>query len=243
MTSTLHSPGGFCNQIIRNLVVSFIAEKHNLFVEYEAYDLITNMGIKLFIGKNIYNYTIYLNNENFNSIYLLNHLRCNLNANNCFLQTRDTALLIYKYLNEENNKQNIINKNPFKERYNNNNDLFIQVRLTDAARFNPGLEYYLNTISKIHFDKLYIGTDEKNHSIIKGIIEKYPDSIILDYDFIETIQFGSTNKNIILSNGTFSAIIGYLSFFSNINYPKYSINGIRWHGDMFCIDDWIEHTY
>ena len=58
-------------------------------------------------------------------------------------------------------------------------------------------------------------------------------------DEIRTFQFGSTCKNIILSHGSFSAIIGYLAFYSNIYYPKYDENK-KWYGDMFSINNWIE---
>jgi hypothetical protein len=37
MTTTTYSNGRLCNQIIRNLAVSFIAEKNNLKVEYSNY--------------------------------------------------------------------------------------------------------------------------------------------------------------------------------------------------------------
>ena len=47
---------------------------------------------------------------------------------------------------------------------------------------------------------------------------------LLHYNEIDTIQFGSTCKNIILSHGSFSAMIGNLSFYSNIYYPKIDKN-------------------
>jgi hypothetical protein len=58
-------------------------------------------------------------------------------------------------------------------------------------------------------------------------------------DEITTFKFASTCKHIILSHGSFSALIGYLSFFSNIYYPEYEANKI-WFGDMFSIDNWIK---
>ena len=64
-------------------------------------------------------------------------------------------------------------------------------------------------------------------------------SKIIDYNEQLTIQFATTCKNIILSHGSFSAIIGYLSFYSTIYYPEYEINKI-WFGDMFSIDGWIK---
>ena len=149
--------------------------------------------------------------------------------------TKNISSLIYKYL--QNIKQNIIDKNPFNVRYNNNNDAFIHIRLTDCEKYNPGINYYLELIELINFYNLYISTDDKNHMIIQQIIDKYPNAILLDYDEVSTFQFSSTCKNIILSHGSFSAIIGYLAFYSTIYYPEYKMDKI-WYGDMFSIDGW-----
>ena len=126
-------------------------------------------------------------------------------------------------------------------RYNTNNDLFIHIRLTDVSDFNPGINYYLNMIKNITFDNLYISTDEITHNIVETIIRLYPKCNLIQYDEIATIQFASTCKNIILSHGSFSSVIGYLSFFSNIYYPEYEKDKI-WYGDMFSIKNWIKCT-
>ena len=55
MTSTPSGNGRLCNQIIRNLAVSIVAEKHDLHVTYANNDLIKQLGIDLFCGKNIFN--------------------------------------------------------------------------------------------------------------------------------------------------------------------------------------------
>ena len=115
--------------------------------------------------------------------------------------------------------------------------MYIHIRLTDVAHFNPGINYYINAIKNINYDKLYISTDDDKHDIIKQIIEQYPDTKIIQADEITTIQFASTSKNIILSHGSFSAIIGYLAFFSNVYYPEYESDKL-WYGDMFSIDGW-----
>jgi len=120
-----------------------------------------------------------------------------------------------------------------------NNDLYIHVRLTDVEHFNPGIKYYLNTIQSIDYDKLYISTDDKDHAIIKKLFEVYPSAKLIKYDEIKTFQFASTCKNILLSHGSFSAVIGYLSFFSNIYYPEYESDKM-WYGDMFSIKNWIK---
>lgn len=227
--------GRLCNQIIRNLCVSLIAKKFNLKVFYSSYEKIKLLGIDLFIGNNEYNNIIQLTDDNFFTILNSDSLSSNLNPNNNYFQTKEITNYLYTYLH--NNKNNIINANPYKERYNNNNDCFIHIRLTDAAQYSPSLEYFLNIIKKINFNKLYIATDDTSHFIIKGISDNYICEII-NLNDINTIQFGSTCKNIILSHGTFSAMIGYLGFFSNIYYTNLK-NEHLWHGDIFSIPNWI----
>ena len=243
MTTTSSSEGRIGNQIIRNIAVSLIAEKNDLFVNYSSYNLISQLGIDLFIGKNRFLQTISLTDENYLSILQhqnqnQNKLNYNLNPNNSFFQTKEIIQMIYDYIHLDKNKTKIMENNPFKDRYNSNNDLFIHVRLTDVAKYNPGLNYYLHAISKIQFDNLYISSDNPNHSTVQAIKKSSSNSKILNYDEIRTFQFSSTCKHIILSHGTFSSIIGYLSFFSDIYYPKYGKN--IWHGDIFSIEGWNE---
>ena len=233
--------GRLGNQIIRNLAVSLIAEKHNLKVNYFNKDLISKLGINLFSGSNIYDNIKILNDDNYFSIYNYDNLNYNLNPNNSFFQTKEITNFLYDYLHTDKIKANIIENNSFNKRYNANNDLFIHIRLTDVSHLNPGINYYLNTIKTISFDNLYISTDDKNHNIVKNILELYPTANLINYDEVTTFQFASTCKNIMLSHGSFSAIIGYLSFFSNIHYPEYELNKI-WYGDMFSIKNWIKCT-
>ena len=68
MTTTICN-GRLCNQIIRNIAVSLIAEKNDLYVNYWNYTLIHQLGIDLFIGNKKYENTISLNDDNYFSIY------------------------------------------------------------------------------------------------------------------------------------------------------------------------------
>lgn len=241
MTSTTTTNGRLGNQIIRNLAVSLIAEKFDLYVEYANYEIIKKLGIDLFVGKKIHTNTIVLNDSNYFSTYKMDLLEYNLNPNNDYFQTKEIINLLYNHLHSDKVKLNIIFNNPFKDRYNKNNDLFIHIRLDDVSHFNPGINYYINTIGSINFDNIYISSDEPTHQIIKNIVQLYPNAILINYDLIGIIQFGSTCKNVILSHGSFSAIIGYLSFFSTVNFPEYEKDKI-WYGDMFNIESWIKHS-
>jgi hypothetical protein len=244
MTTTTDKNGRFCNQIFRNLAVSFIAEKFDLQVSYANFEKIQSLGIDLYNGTNVYKDTIQLNDNNFFDILNMEKLNSNLEANNAYFQTKEIGDMIYNHLRQ--NQKNIEGKNPFKDRYNNNNDCFIHLRVGNCGipfktmdpNLSVGHEYYIQVLSKLNFDKLYISTDNPNNSVLQKIQTYYPTAIILNYDEVKTIQFGSTCKNIILSHGTFSVIIGYIGFYSNIFYPNYSRAPRKWFSDLFTIGTW-----
>jgi len=231
--------GRLCNQIIRNIAVSLIAEKYNLRVDYINKHLIEQLGITLFSGENEYTNTIPLTDDNYFSVYNCENLSNNLNPNNNYFQTKEITNFLHNYLHSDAIKSRIINANPYKERYNNNNDVLLHIRLTDVARFNPGLNYYVNALKGITYDNIYITTDQPSHTIINSLLQLYPTAKIIHETEVATLQLSSTCKHIILSHGSFSAIIGYLAFFSTVYYPEYELGKI-WYGDMFSINNWIK---
>lgn len=241
MTETTLNNGRLGNQIIKNIAVNFIAKKHNLYVKYANQSIIEKLGINLFSGNKIYQNTNKLTDENFFKILNIDEINYNINANDDYFQTKEISNFIYNWLNSEI-KNNIIKKNPFHERYNKNNDVFIHVRLGDATQWNPGVNYYLKAIKKIFsssvVEKIFLSTDTPNHGIIEFLKKQYKIDLF-NQEEINTIQFGSTCKNVILSHGSFSAIIGWLSFYSNVYYCEYEKTKI-WYGDMFTIDNWIK---
>ena len=248
MTTTTAN-GRLCNQIIRNIAVSLIAEKANLFVSYVNHSRIRQLGIPLFVGQRTHSETKPLTDENYLSILQqANDLSYNLDPNSNYFQTKEIIDLIYQYLHTPFICSMVKSVNPYRERYQNNNDLFIHIRLTDAIQNNPGLRYYLKGIQQIidtkyKIDTIYIASDQPHHPMISHIIRQYPNSILYYKDEIDTIQFGSTCKYLLLSGGTFSSTIGYLAYHSNVYYPEYDQNRM-WHGDIFSIDSWNKiHLY
>lgn len=231
--------GRLCNQIFRNLALSIIAQKHNLYVHYSNYDTITNLGITLYIGEKSYIDTITLTDDNYFYILSAENIICNLDANSSYFQTNTISNFLYDHIINVC-KLNIKNMNPFKLRYENNNDLCVHFRLTDVSKFNPGIEYYIKATEQLPEkpNLIYICTDEPTHPYIIQYIEKYPNSLIIHETPSRTIQLGSTCKYIILSHGSFSAIIGYLGFHSTIYYPPFEENKLKWCGDMFSIPGW-----
>jgi hypothetical protein len=228
--------GRLGNRIFIHSCMSMLAEKHDLKIEYDQYmDRISNLGIDLYIGTKSFKNTIIINDDNFCTILDDVGIQKNI-KNDTFFQTRNCSNAVYKYI--QNKKNNIKNKNPFSSRYGSNNDCFVHIRLDDAAMFNPGSDYYINTLSKLSFDTLYISSDSSSHPIIDSIFNLYSNAKFISYDEIKTIQFGSTCKHVILSHGSYSAIIGYMTFNSDIYYPSYD-RVVPWFGDMFSINGWI----
>lgn len=240
MSVIQHAPhnGRYGNQIIRSLATSIISKKHNLHVYYSMYNDINSLGIKLFSGTNKYNKTNKITDDNFFEILNKDNIDFNIDPNSNFFQTKEITNVIFNYLHE--NKNEILNANLYKNRYENNNDLFVHVRATDAEQWNPGNEYFTEAIQKVNFENIYIASDDFTSKIVINIKNKYPNAIFIDLNENQTIMFGSTCKHIVLSHGSFSAIIGYLGFYSNVYYPKYCRTKTMWFGDMFSIKDWIE---
>jgi hypothetical protein len=236
------SGGRLGNQIIRNLCVSEIAKKNDLFVYYSNFDIINNkLGIPLFIGKKNYDKKIILNRDNYFSIFNSPGIEYNLDAWECFFQTKDISAFLYMLLRNEY-KNSIMNKNKFISRYNNNNDIFIHVRLGDVISKNPGLQYYLHALQSINnYANIIIASDSPTHNIVKRLLTLKNSKLLYENE-INTIQFASTCKYIVLSGGTFSNIIGYLGFYSTVYYPCFESTkekNLVWYGDVQTIDNWI----
>lgn len=234
------SDGRLCNHIIRAHACSFIAKSRYLKFNYgEYYDKMKALGINLYIdGTKTYKVEQKITQWDL-MIYIENKIPVfrNINFNRDYLQTKDFSNYLYNYYKNPENQQSIIEANNFKSRYNNNNDLFVHVRLGDVSHLNQGFEYYDKALSQLSFDKGYIASDTIDHEICKQLIEKYNLTPII-YDEVETIMFGSTCKNIILSNGSFSYIIGLFGFFSKVYYIK---NFGTWcPAELFFINDWTE---
>jgi len=206
--------GKLCNQIIRNIALSIVAEKFDLKAEYQSIEKMKELGVPIFSGKNIYS-----SNQKFSQINKFDNIKeinYNLETNGYF-QHFPNITYIYNYL--QIHKKNIINKNPWKERFSNNKDLFIHLRARHIKKYMLDSSYYQHCIDKSKYENIYLATDNKSHVTVKNLINQYPNIKLVDKSPLKTIQFGSTCSNIILSHGTFSAMIGYLAYFSeNIYY-------------------------
>lgn len=232
--------GRLCNHFFRNLAASFIAKKIDLKFTYSYLDEFNKLGLILYEGNQKYSKNVVLNELNYMKYYNgEKDNKCNYDLCSAYFQTPEIANLIRSYVNEKEQQEKIIANNPYNSRYNNNNDVFIHIRLGDVKQFAQPFEYYDNILSELQFDKGYIASDTITDIICKKLINKYNLEPVNKSE-IETIQFGTTCKNVIISTGSFSWTIGVLSFFSKVYFPKIKH---WWHGDIFIFPDWIQRNW
>ncbi len=241
MPSTTTAEGRYCNHVIRNWAMNLIAQKHNLRVLYVSKEPVEELGVPLFSGQNEYFMTALLNDDNFLHVLNAPAINFNLTTWESFFQTKDITQLLYSYLRTPEVMNGVKALNPFNERYNNNKDVCVHVRLTDAAMFSPGAQYYLDTIGGLDFDNLYIATDDESHPIHHAIRARYPQTVSVRMNELRTLQFASTCKYLVLSHGSFSGVMGLLAFHTDVYYPAFEADKI-WCGDMFSIDGWHKVT-
>jgi len=212
MSKTDVLSGRLGNQCFINIAASLLAEKHNLSIVYQGN---VNELFPLFIGTQVYSTTVNVKDDNFVDIYNKDTIDYNLSFYDYF-QSEKVTTLTHKYIYSK--MKLLSERNPYKEHYHKNN-CFIHVRLGDVAKYNPGSSYYKGILSTLNVDHVYLSTDSKDHPIIQELMQ---DLKIQLYEStpVNTILFASTNKHIILSHGTFSGIIGYLAFYSNVYYIK-----------------------
>ena len=230
--------GRLGNLFFVNMVLHFIALKMNLKCRYKYFNKFKELGINLFVGEKIFEKEFTPNDNNFMD-FIQNNDNEKYNIvidNNSWFQNSYFCDSLKLYFNMKHNKLRIMNNNIYKNRYNNNTDVFIHIRLGDISENILDIKkYYENALTQITYNTGYISSDTINHELCKYFINKY-NLITIDKCEVKTIMFASTCNNIILSGGTFSWLIGFFSFFSeNIFYPNMEK---PWYGDIFNFPDW-----
>lgn len=114
-----------------------------------------------------------------------------------------------------------------------NNDVFVHVRLDDAQQHNPGLEYYRTALKSLNYDRGFISSDSPSHPTIQRLTAEFG-LVPMNGSPIELINFAKNFKHLVLSKGTFSWWMGFLSQGNVI----YAVGDPQWYGDIFVFDSW-----
>ena len=225
--------GRLGNTLFQNIGISILAKKFNYKTDitYNHYTLTDYdkkvLGIKLNNGELINLNFKDINDDNVLDVLKLDNIDYGLNYKG-FFELKDFVI---------NYKEDILNHFDLEYDNINKNDVFIHVRLGDIAyeyKLTAELDYYIKSLDSIKFQKGYISSDSLNHPYITFLVKKYNLTIVNNTP-VETINFGKNFNNLVLSQGTFSWWIGFLSKANNIYYPN---NYKRWHGDIFVFENW-----
>jgi hypothetical protein len=219
----IHHQGRLGNILLINAGASIISKKYNLKVQNYNF---SDKSINFYDGDRENENFITLNDSNVFKFLQENEDIHHGIIVDCYFQTSEFILKYFKQIKE------MFSYCKIKEMQDN---LFIHVRLGDVIHLNPGLEYYSYCIENSNFKDGYISSDSPEHPIVLNLIKKYNLKLYNNNNILDTIFFASSFDNLILSNGTFSWWIGFLSNQKNIFYP---IPKIKWHGDIYIFENW-----
>jgi hypothetical protein len=239
INNTNNHTARFGNLFLLNMCLHLFSIKYNLKSAYKYEKQFNQLGISFYKGKNTYSRNLLLTDYNFENLLESSVSPQNIIINNnVWFHTRQFCEIIKKYFIEKKLFQNIMQKNYHKNRYGNNNDVFMHVRLGDVTeKTSHLLGYYEKVINSLNFNQGYISSDDINHYICQQLILKHK-LLVINTSEVETIMFASTCRNIILSGGTFSWLIGFLAIKTEkIFYPDLSE---KWFGDIFCFKNWVK---
>ena len=166
----------------------------------------------------------------------------------CLLESDSLELANYHFVGYYQIKEFILKyrhqiKSLFKLDYDNqdSDEVFVAYRIGDLEGFRQMLpiEYYQEALSKLNFNKGYITSDSPDHPNVINLMREF-NLEIYDASSLDTINFAKNFNNLVLSEGTFSWWIGFLSKAENIYYnerPRF------WHGDIFVLPEWKALKY
>lgn len=232
-------PGRHGNNLFQNIGTSIISKKFDLeVVKYSNPNIFKIFGLKLHNGKRKLQNLVIVSDDGLDFFGKTKEKYLSLREL-LEMQSIDFGVRYEGYFQDrwfvENYENEIRSHFDLTYTERNKKDVFVHVRLGDVADRNPGYEYYEKCLESIDFETGFISTDDTRHPLINKLCEKYNLQLYVN-DPIGTINFAKDFSNLVLSEGTFSWWIGFLSKSENIFCPR-KTNGERWQGDIFIFDN------
>lgn len=224
MVSIIYS-GRLGNNLFQYVTAYIFAKKFNLKISPSIFE--NKFDFPPLIGNQINNPIIDVDDSNFMS----------------FLESDNLQPAHYRFVGYYQNRDFILKygseiKSLFKLTFTNipKSQVFVAYRIGDinGERQMLPIEYYQDALKKIQANDGFITSDTPNHPNVVKLMEEF-NLKLYNNSPIGTIDFAKNFDNIILSEGSFSWWIGFLSNATNIYYN----NRERfWHGDMFIFPLW-----
>jgi hypothetical protein len=216
--------GRLANKLLQNIGISVLAKKYDYFPEYHDIQENNLIGLNLFYGrKKNTNFVWYHEVESLEQLLSQSIKIDNGIIYHGYFQNR------YFLLNHRKSIEEVVKKREIKKY----NEVFVHVRLGDQTHSNPGILYYEKILDSISFNGGMISSDSLENPMIKNLSEKY-NLKIFNSSPIDTIIVGSEYEYRVLSNGSFSWMIGYLGDNNKVFCPT----TLTYHGDMCVYPEW-----
>ena len=234
-------PGRFCNQVIRSSFASILAKKLDLAVEYAYGAELGRLGLEIFNGSVVLPGEFTPTTDGAVLDILEGRAppattKYSFNNDDCYFQGKPQTAFLREWIKSQEDK--IRAANPFAGRYRNNSEVFLHVRLGDVPAFSPGIDFFRAALGRVGPQITgCISSDSPGHPLVQQLVSEYPGlQVVHTGDLVQIIQFASTFAHVVLSHGSFSAVIGFLAFDSTVYYAPYNT---IWCGDMFTQPDWV----
>lgn len=236
--STRGTLGRFGNHVFRNLFWHVVAERNDLYVEYEQAEEIEQLlGWKLHRGRRgkLHHPSVHTCVTEVNMMNVLTQTVSpdqQLYAHpNFYAQTRAFCEFLREYFDARSLWPGVTVQP---------RSVWIHVRLGDVTQLNPGWNYYHSALQQLTFDRGMVTSDSPEHATCQGLLAAYPQLTLAPTDWTEAqlVRAALTHSQLVLSQGTFSWCMGFLAPRSTqVYFPR--IKRV-WHGDIFVFPDWHE---
>lgn len=229
MVSIVYS-GRLGNNFFQYVAAYIFAKKFNLKISTAVVE--NNFDLPLLTGELISEPVIDVDDYNFMSLLESENLPL---AHYRFVGYYQIKDFILKYQNEIKTMFNLIFIDKPK------NQVFVAYRIGDinGERQMLPIEYYREALQNIGCYDGYITSDTPDHHNVIQLSNEF-NLKIYNESALETIDFAKNFNNLVLSEGSFSWWIGFLSNAENIYYnerPRF------WHGDIFVLPEWKPLKY
>ena len=234
--------GRFGNRFFGNMALHFLSQVYRLPIKYSRAQEFEELGLRF--HKEEPRVVTDPTSVMITDPTLMDHIVANdcsgdytINVSQCYFQTKGFALHMADYFAKPEIQRSIREANPFRSRYKTNRSVFVHVRLGDMMHNHPSKEYFKKALASIAFEDGYIASVTSYHPLVQELAAEYRLTVVRDTE-VRTIQFASTCTYQVLSQGTFSFMMGLLGFDTElVQWPQIKQ---AWHGDIFVIPAWRE---